>query len=103
MTEQKTHNAGDEEQVKKAVSRDKARRDIELSDLKFLLQTPQGRRFIWRVLTHCKVFGSVWTSSAQIHYFSGQQDVGHFLMAEVCAANEDAFLQMMKESKKGEM
>lgn len=101
MTENKNYNAGDEEQVSKAKRNDKTKRDQEISDLRFMLQTIQGRRFVWRLIGHCKVFETVWSPSAAIHYNSGQQDVGHFIMAELLAANENALLQMMKESKEG--
>lgn len=92
-------NAADEDQVKQARSRENRVRERELSDLRYLLQSPQGRRFLWRIITDCKAFNSIWEASAKIHYNAGRQDVGHFIMAEVCAANEDAFLTMMKESK----
>lgn len=97
-----TKNAADEEQVKQAKSREKGFRERELNDIRYILQSPQGRRFIWKLLTHCKVFESIWSGSALIHHNSGRQDVGHFVMAEIVAANEDAFLQMMKEAKHGE-
>lgn len=96
-------NAADEKQVQEAGNRAKRIRINELNDLRFILQTTQGRRFLWRLLSRCKAFHSVWEPSAKIHYNSGQQDVGHFLMAEIVEANEEAFLQMMKESKQGEM
>lgn len=105
MSEQKlpTPNAADEGQVSSAKGREKRLRERELNDMRHLLQTIQGRRFLWRFMGHCKVFESIWESSAKIHHNAGMQDVGHFVMAEICAANEDAFLQMMKESKQGEI
>ena len=75
-------------------------RELELNDLRVVLSTGEGRRFIWRLLAHCKVFGSIWSQSAAIHYYAGKQDVGHFVWAEIAAANEDAIFQMMTESRK---
>lgn len=92
-------NAADEGQVRKAAERAKSMREKELNDIAALLQTDYGRRFIWRLLGHCKVFGSVWESSAKIHYNSGVQDVGHFLLAEVTEADPDSLIKMMKENK----
>ena len=71
----------------------------ELYDLKQIMALPHGRRFIWRLLTHCRVFGSIWNNSAQIHYNAGMQDVGHFIQNEVIAADDMAFINMMKESR----
>lgn len=100
MEKETTRNASNPEQVKAAGSRDKRLREIELNDLRHVLQSDQGRRFMWRVLSHCRVFESIWHNSALIHHNAGRQDVGHYLMAEIVEADENLFLQMMKESKK---
>lgn len=96
-------NAADEEQVKQARSREKRIRERELSDIRYLLQSPQGRRFLWKLMGRCKTFESIWEPSAKIHFNAGQQDLGHFIMAEIIEADENSLLQMMKESKQGEM
>ena len=95
-------NAADEAQVKRSVEREKSVRERELMDLKILLSSPEGRRFIWRLMGKAKVFESVWEQSAKIHYNAGQQDFGHFLMAEVVEADQKALFLMMQESKKKE-
>ncbi len=92
-------NAADEVQVKEATKKIKDRRFYELEDIRAILKEPHGRAFLWRVLEHCKVFESIYHPSALIHHNSGKQDVGHFIMAEIVAADDNAFLLMMKESK----
>lgn len=92
-------NAADAEQVKAAENKILNGRDREIKDLQEILSLPSGRRFLWRLLSHCKTFGSIWEPSARIHYASGQQDIGHFVMAEIVASDESAFLQMMKENQ----
>lgn len=92
-------NCADPDQVREADKQFKNQRDQDLEDVRFILDSKQGRRFLWRLLTHCKTFESIWEPSAKIHYNAGVQNVGHFLMAEVVAANDDALLQMMKEAK----
>lgn len=77
----------------------KHNRRQEVDDIKNIMNTEHGRRFIWRLLTHCGVFRSIWSNSAAIHYNSGMQDVGHFIQAEVIDAAEGSYLQMIKESK----
>lgn len=94
-------NAADAQQVKEAGRKDRERRKRELEDLKSVLTSLEGRRFIWRLLGHCKVFESIWHPSAQIHHSAGKQDVGHFIMAEVVEADQEAFLRMMQEAKIG--
>lgn len=92
-------NAADEEQVHNAEEKLKTKRIQEMEDMRDVLKLPQGRRVMWKLLSHCKVFESIYHPSALIHHNSGRQDVGHFIMAEIMAANEMAFLQMMSESK----
>ncbi len=93
-------NAASQEQVRDAEERGKSVRQKELNDVAFIISSPQGRRFMWRLLARCKVFGSVNDNSgSQVYYKVGQQDLGHFLLGEMGAANEDAFILMMNENK----
>lgn len=94
----KTRNAADEKQVRKAQTEQELERRGELNDLRVLLDIPEGRRFLWRVLGKCRVFESIWESSARIHFNSGQQDLGHWCMAEIAEANVEGLFQMMRES-----
>lgn len=89
----------DEEQVKANHEETAKVRKQELEDIKSILKTDEGRRFIWRLLSHCKVFNSIWSPSASIHYLAGKQDVGHFVLSEVTDADADSLLKMMKEAK----
>ncbi len=88
-----------EKQVELDSKRKEIKRLKEIEDLRFVLKTTEGRRVFWRLMAHCRVLESIWDGSAKIHYNSGRQDVGHFVMAEVIQANEDAYLLMMKENK----
>lgn len=99
MKQPLNRNAADEEQVREAAKKVKFGRDRELSDLRAVLRTMEGRRLLWRLLGHCRVNGSVWEPSAKIHYNSGQQDVGHFVMSEIVEAGEEFLFQMMREAR----
>ena len=79
--------------------RQKRDRDRELSDLRHVLSTDQGRRVLWRLLEHCSVFRTIWDPSSRIHHNAGRQDVGHFVMAELEEADEEAIYRMMREAK----
>jgi len=91
-------NASDKEQVKKAGTKEYLREKQKKEDLQAILGSVEGRRFLWSVLEKCGVFQSIWTPSAQIHYLAGQQDIGHWLMAQIVDADQDAFLKMQKEA-----
>lgn len=95
-------NAADKGQIKEAEKKAMLARDRELNDLRVVCSTIEGRRLLWRFMAKCKVFGSVWESSAKIHYNAGQQDFGHFIMGEIINADEEILFQMMRENKKGE-
>ena len=93
---------GYEEKLKKSHDAEKAQRDQELNDIRTVLATKSGRRLVWRLLGKCRVFGSVWDGSAKVHYNSGQQDIGHYLMAEVLDADENLWFKMMSENRADE-
>lgn len=91
-------NAGDEEQVGRAKRGQKFARDVELDDLRAVLSIPAGRRLLWRTLTRCSAFSSVFAADpTTMAHNSGRQDVGHWLMHEIEVAKPDAFLTMMQE------
>lgn len=92
-------NLGDKTDVEKRNKDLDSKRTIEIEELKQLLAQKSFRSFMWRLMEHTKTFQTIWEQSARIHYNAGQQDVGHFLMGEVCAASEEALFQMMRENK----
>lgn len=92
-------NAADEGQVTAASKKEKLGRNRELDDLKRILSTDFGRRFVWRLLVRAGAFKSAWAPSALIHFNCGQQDFGHYIIAEVEEADQEAFFQMMREAK----
>ena len=95
-------NAAAKNQVKKARNKEERLREEELGDLKALLKSKEGRRIVWRMLAKCRVFESIWEGSARIHFNAGQQDLGHWLLAEVTEADDEALLIMMRENKNKE-
>lgn len=92
-------NAADKRQVDAAGRAQKRREADELADLRVMLSTPEGRRVAWRVLAYCKTFSDIWDASSRIHFNAGQQNVGHWLLAEINAADEEKFFEMMRENK----
>lgn len=92
-------NASDPQQVKRA-SRVERRREVRAhDDIIALMNTAEGRRFVWSRISKCNVFGSVWEPSAKIHYNAGRQDTGHELMADVIAASPELYSLMEREAR----
>jgi len=100
MSQPLVKNAANEKQLKSAEHKEKFAREKELNAWREILNLPSGRMVLWNLMGKCKVFGSVWDNSARIHFNAGQQDIGHFIMSEICEADEESFFQMMRENKK---
>jgi hypothetical protein len=92
-------NASDREQIRDAKRDVRTREQRERADVADLLKTPAGRRWFWRMLKHCKVFETVFESSARIYYNAGIQDVGHFVLDQITDASPEAFLEMIRENR----
>lgn len=92
-------NAADAEQVERGARLQARRRAQARADLRAVLATAEGRRVLWRLLEHCGVFESIWHPSAEIHYRAGRQDVGHWLMAEISEADDEALMRMFQEAR----
>ncbi len=90
----------DEKQVQAAERLVKLRREKEINDLKLLLSMPEGRRFVNRILSFCKVFHCELVTNAGVYFNEGQRNVGTMLLGEVMEANDEAFITMMREAKK---
>lgn len=96
-------NAASEKQTEKADKILAKRQQRELDDIRFMLTSEAGRRFLWRMLTHCRVFESIYEQNARIHYNSGVQDVGHFILGEITKARPEALIEMMREQNRNQM
>lgn len=89
--------------VKKAEMKEKDLRQQELNDIRTVLSNASGRRFMWRLLSKCNSFSSVFSAdNSLMSYHSGQQDFGHFIMDEIVQADENLLMKLMKDNMKKE-
>jgi len=75
-------------------------RDRELNDIKLILSSPEGRRFLWRVLSEAQVFRDGYVhgdAGFGTTYNSGRRGIGLWALAEIMEAKPDAFMQMQRE------
>lgn len=92
-------NAGDKKQVESAAKREKLRRENELADLRAVLETPEGRRLVWRLLGKYKWGQTPFDLEVtQLAFNVGVQNAGNYLMAEILEADQAKLLLMMTES-----
>lgn len=95
----KAFNVGEPDQVKERTKRVKTERERELEDLRDILATKGGRRFVWRVLDASELFAVSNVMNASIYFLEGKRSLGKQLYADVMEAAPEAYLLMMKESK----
>ena len=78
----------------------KRKRERELNDLRSILATPEGRRFIWRVLSEARIFNDGYTHGDAGYgttYNCGRRSVGVWALAEMMEAKPSAFMQIQNE------
>ena len=95
-------NAADVDQIKKGAKNDKTKRQIEVDDMRVILSTRQGRRFIWRHMSNAGIFQSCFTGNSATFFNEGRRDIGLKILAEVQEASPDSYLLMMKEARNEE-
>ena len=91
------HNVADVRSIDSAGKKQKEVERQQIDDLRKILDSDHGRRFLWRLLVHCRINASVFEPNSKIAYNSGMQDVGHFVLGEIVKARPEAYLLMMQE------
>lgn len=94
-------NATDAEQVKDAKEKVKFSRDQEKEDIKAVLSTVSGRRFVWRYMGLCGLHKiSYLGQGCETHtlFLEGMRNVGLALEADIMDACPDKFVMMLTEN-----
>jgi len=85
------------DEIVSKITRD--RRDQEIRDLKSVLSTNAGRRFIWRQLSIAGLFQNPFTGNNTTFFNCGKQEIAQRLLADVMEAEPSAFSKMQVEEK----
>jgi hypothetical protein len=92
-------NAASEEQVKEAAQTERHRKDTDENDLRFVLSTVAGRRFMWKLIGDCAPLRNPMGSDALNTYFHiGRADIGRQLYSQIMSAAPEAFIKMQSEA-----
>ena len=77
------------------------RRERENSDLRFVLKSPEGRRFVWRYMEKGKAFQDpfCFENTNSTHYNLGRQSISRDLLNDVLEAKPEVYEQMVNERK----
>lgn len=77
----------------------KRRIEQQANDLRAVMSTPEGRRFVWDLLGECGTFQLGWSPSAEIHLRAGMRSVGLGLFARVHADCFNEYQAMEREAR----
>lgn len=84
----------EDKRIKKSIRK----RERELSDIRFIIQKPEGRRFIWRVLEEGRVFHDAYQPDSNTTYYNlGRQSISRLFLNELLEAKPEALSQMQDE------
>jgi len=81
--------------------RNKRKRDRELNDIRIVASTPEGRRFLWRILSEGEIFQDGYVHGDQgfgTTYNCGRRSVGVWALSELMESKPEAFMQMQREN-----
>lgn len=70
-----------------------------IADLRAVMATPAGRRFMWRLIGDCGTFQSGWSPSAEIHLRAGMRQIGLAMFADVHAHCFEQYQEMEREAR----
>ena len=78
----------------------KRQRNKDLTDLRFILNTPQGRRVWRRLLEECGPLRNPYAGDVNLtHINIGKQDIGQWAMREMDMARPSTMQEMNREYK----
>ncbi len=70
----------------------------EVNDTLKVLKTPEGRRFIWHIISLAGIFRDPFTANANTTgYLCGRQSIGRDLLIDLEEADPNAFFRMHQE------
>ncbi len=104
MDNTETLDIGEEKEVKKKTKRYKLIRENELVDLNQILNTPFGKRFLWRLLERCHIFHSIsHREPIDMSRVSGERDIGIWLIEEINAADKQGYIKLITDATQREI
>lgn len=92
-------NAADEQQVERAKERTLSKEEKDANDLRWVLNSKPGRRFMWRLLEECGVYKTSFTGNSATFFNEGMRNIGLKLINEINNNAPEAYLVMLKEAK----
>lgn len=77
---------------------DRLQAEQATNDLRAVMGTPEGRRFMWGLLGETGLYRSSYHPSALIHFNEGQRSIGLSLLGRITADCPELYLTMQGEA-----
>ena len=72
----------------------------ELSDVAFIMQTEQGRRFIYGLLERSYIFKTTMQGNSWSFFYEGMRNLGLSVYQDIMEVCPDRYIEMCREAKK---
>ncbi|MEI6083990.1 MAG: hypothetical protein WCS70_06780 [Verrucomicrobiota bacterium] len=72
-------------------------REQELADLRAIMETPTGRRFVWRFMEDAAMFTPCFTGNSNTFYVLGKKEFALRYFNDVLIACPEMYFLMMRE------
>lgn len=95
-------NAADPQQIKEAGKKEKIARDREINDLRVVMDSQNGRRFVYSILDFAGINRLSFTGNSNTYFNEGGRNVGLWLKDMLEKNLPDLYLLMLKENLKGD-
>lgn len=97
-----TYDAGDPVQVRAARKMAKASEADQDNMILAIMGMPQGRKWVWEILTRCKVFQTTFDRNGLVMAFqTGEQNIGQSILADIMRVCPEQYLTMTQEQNSG--
>ena len=91
---------GQERTAARSAEEERLAKEKETGDLRWVMSTKQGRRFMWRLLSRAGVFQSSFsTNNAVMAFNEGNRNAGLQQLNDVMEACPDRYTEMLAEQK----
>jgi len=98
LPEEHVYDAGDEWQIKKKKTKAHIHKEQNKEDLKEILSSAGGRRFLWKLLEECGVYKISFTGDNYTIFNEGKRQIGLRLIEDIFDASPNAYTEMRSEA-----
>lgn len=83
-------------------AQDRVERNKQVDDMRVVMSTQAGRRFMWRLLARTGIARTPFRGENRslTDFCCGEQNIGLFIQDELLAASVERFIDMEKENRK---